>query len=195
MRMSRDSRHELYELKEFMMSMDIPYNYYSIGEYLDEAVCIEFIDNEWIVYEGERGKKYNLKSYLSFSQVCDDFFSRISETEQQEQLLKLLWNTNNARIVAVQKRKLGKRGYYTKVAIKTLSDPVNVIAYMENADISKNAENDVFYLIRKSRRIGKKSDKTRKQIGKTSNVPASKRNNRSRQFNKKWNSRKCKKMI
>ena len=194
MRMSRHPKYELCELKKFMLNIDIPYNYYSIGDYLDEAVCIEFIGNKWIVYEGERGKKYNLKSYLSFSQVCDDFFSRISETEQQEQLLKLLWNMKNTRTLPGQKRRLAKRRYYTTVAIKTSNSPLNVSTYVEHADIPNSIVSDAvffIYMIRKSRRIGK----TRKQIGKTGTVPVPIRNNRSWQLGKKWNNRKCKKTI
>ena len=82
MGMCKDSRLKLLQLEEFMTDINIPYSYFSIGTYSDEAVCIEKIGNKWVIYEGERGKKYNLKGYLFFSHACDDFFSRISETVQ-----------------------------------------------------------------------------------------------------------------
>ena len=99
----------------------------------------------------------------------------------------------NAKISSGPKRRFGKRGYYNKYAALIKSNSPVMVAYVKNEDIPRIAENGALNLMGKSRRIGKKSDKTRKQIGKISNVSVTKRNNKSWQFNKKWNSRKCKK--
>lgn len=67
-----------------LRQFDIPEYYYSIGSYLEEAICIENEGDKWIIYEGERGKKYNLKVFDSIVPACCNFLARISESEDQE---------------------------------------------------------------------------------------------------------------
>lgn len=191
MGISKDSRQKLLKLEQFMKDINIPYSYFSIGTYSDEAVCIENIGNKWIIYEGERGKKYNLKRYLFFSHACDDFFSRISETVQQERYLKVSWKMKNAKISSGLKwRWRSERYARERFARRRSSSYARLIPYVRNIEFPKTKESDVLCLIRKSIRIDKKLDKTRKQIGKTNKVSVPERNNRTWQFNKRWNSRK-----
>ena len=193
MGMCKDSRLKLLQLEEFMTDINNPYSYFSIGTYSDEAVCIEKIGNKWVIYEGERGKKYNLKGYLFFSHACDDFFSRISETVQQERHLKVSWKMKNAKISSGLKWRWRRERYAReRFARRRSSSYARLIPYVRNIEIEfpKTKERDALYLIRKSVRIDKKLDKTRKQIGKASKVSVPKRNNRTWQFDKKCNSRK-----
>lgn len=70
-------------LKEF----HIPKEFYCIGEYAEEAVCLEKKDLSWIVYEGERGKRYNIKTHLNCKDACHDIISRVAESVDDEKKL------------------------------------------------------------------------------------------------------------
>lgn len=50
---------------------------YSIGGYSEEAVCIEKDGAHWIVYDGERGRKCNLKNCSSIKSGCIEILKRI----------------------------------------------------------------------------------------------------------------------
>lgn len=50
---------------------------YSIGGYSEEAVCIEKDKEFWNVYDGERGRKCNLKSFFTAKQGCIEVLKRI----------------------------------------------------------------------------------------------------------------------
>ncbi len=75
-------------LKITLRAFNIPDEFYSIGEYTEEAVCLEKKELSWIVYEGERGKKYNIKTHMNCLDACHDIISRVAETEHTEKLLK-----------------------------------------------------------------------------------------------------------
>lgn len=79
---------ELETLERVLVKFHIPERFYSIGSYVEEAACIEKKDAGWTVYEGERGKKYNIKLYRNIRRACYDLISRVTESNEQEKLLK-----------------------------------------------------------------------------------------------------------
>lgn len=79
---------ELEALERVLIKFHIPERFYSFGSYVEEAVCIEKKDARWAVYEGERGKKYNIKLYKNIRRACYDLISRVTESNEQEKLLK-----------------------------------------------------------------------------------------------------------
>lgn len=64
-------------LKEKLETQKVPKSYYRIGSYGEEALCIVFENNQWVVFEGERGQKYNLHAFESESEACNYFLRRI----------------------------------------------------------------------------------------------------------------------
>ena len=71
-----------------LQEFHIPEGFCSVGEYAEEAVCLEKNASSWIVYEGERGKKYNIKTHMNCRDACCDIISRISESAENEKELK-----------------------------------------------------------------------------------------------------------
>ena len=74
-------------LWDFLSEQDIPKSYYSIGKYSDEAVCIEHVKNEWIVYEGDRGNHYNETHHSNFCDAACQLLARVAESDRHEQRL------------------------------------------------------------------------------------------------------------
>ena len=60
-----------------MNEMGIPKHYYSIGKYGEEALCILFDNEKWCVFEGERGKRFNLHTFKNELDACNYFIERI----------------------------------------------------------------------------------------------------------------------
>lgn len=75
-------------LKTVLKKFDIPEGFCSFGEYAEEAVCLEKNAPSWIVYDGERGKKYNIKTHMDCRDACYDMIARISESTDNEKELK-----------------------------------------------------------------------------------------------------------
>lgn len=75
-------------LKAALKKFDIPDEFCSFDEYAEEAVCLEKNASSWIVYEGERGKKYNIKTHLECRDACYDMISRISDSDETEKDFK-----------------------------------------------------------------------------------------------------------
>lgn len=71
-------------LMESLRQFDIPDGFCSVGEYAEEAVCLEKADSSWIVYEGERGKKYNIKTHRNCREACCDIISRVAQSDDSE---------------------------------------------------------------------------------------------------------------
>lgn len=87
-------------LKCLQMALDknnIPSSYYNFMQYADEAICIDKCMNEWSVYDGERGNKYNLKKYDNVFEACMEFIMRISEDSNEEKDIVecFLYNISN----------------------------------------------------------------------------------------------------
>ena len=60
----------------------------SLEGYVEEAVCMEKRENEYIVYEGERGNKYNLKKHTKIISAFCDIISRLAESDEEEGKIK-----------------------------------------------------------------------------------------------------------
>ena len=84
---------------------DIPEEFCSIGEYAEEAVCLEKHDPSWVVYDGERGKKYNIKTYRNCKEACYDLMSRVAESDEAEQEMRDFFN------MECEKRRFHDLGY------------------------------------------------------------------------------------
>lgn len=56
----------------------------SLEGYAEEAICMEKEENEYIVYEGERGNKYNLKRHPKIISAFCDIISRLAESDKEE---------------------------------------------------------------------------------------------------------------
>lgn len=91
MEKEKDEDYCLNKLKE-VLENNIPKQYYSIRAYSEEAICIEKQDSEWIVYCGERGNKYDIKSFSIIKEACFDLISRVSENEEIERKMKDLFD-------------------------------------------------------------------------------------------------------
>lgn len=78
-------------LNKVFKKYDIPPQLYSIGKYLEEAVCLEKSTEGWMVYEGERGRKYNIKIYSNGQNACFDIISRIATSDEEEKELRNYW--------------------------------------------------------------------------------------------------------
>jgi len=79
-------------LMKALQRSDIPEEFCSIGEYAEEAVCLERHDLSWVVYDGERGKKYNIKTYRNCKEACYDLMSRVAESDEAEKEMKDFFN-------------------------------------------------------------------------------------------------------
>ena len=67
----------LNSLRERLEQLKVPKSYYRIGSYGEEALCIVFENNQWIVFEGEHGQRYNVHFFDQESEACLYFFERI----------------------------------------------------------------------------------------------------------------------
>lgn len=56
----------------------------SLEGYSDESICMEKEGNEYIVYEGERGNKYNLNRHSKSISAYVDIISRLAKSEKEE---------------------------------------------------------------------------------------------------------------
>lgn len=73
----------LKELKIIFDSVGIPSVYYSFNGYSEDAICIEHSADMWIVYNGERGNKYNISKYSDIQDACCNLILRLSESEEE----------------------------------------------------------------------------------------------------------------
>ena len=64
-------------LQERLEKLKIPKECYSLGKYKEEALCLEKTQNAWIIYEGERGNRYNLENYENETGACIAFLEKI----------------------------------------------------------------------------------------------------------------------
>lgn len=66
-----------FTLKRVLQEKGVSKYRYSIGGYSEEAVCIEKLEKEWIVYDGERGCQCNKKEFNTIDAACREVLSRI----------------------------------------------------------------------------------------------------------------------
>ena len=67
----------LNSLRERLEQLKVPKSYYRIGSYGEEALCIVHDDNQWVIFEGEHGQRYNIHQFEKESEACLYFWNRI----------------------------------------------------------------------------------------------------------------------
>ena len=75
--MSMESVVNIDQLKKELAKIKVPASYYRIGSYGEEALCILSENNQWLVFEGERGLRYNTHFFDRESDACSYFWDRI----------------------------------------------------------------------------------------------------------------------
>ncbi|MCR4935313.1 MAG: hypothetical protein K5990_02365 [Oscillospiraceae bacterium] len=60
----------------------IPSEQYSVGAYAEECVCLDRTDKGWVVYDGERGKRYAVFASPDLYQACLEMLNRLAESEE-----------------------------------------------------------------------------------------------------------------
>ena len=64
-----------------------PARRYKIGGYQEESLCLEKNNDEWIVYNGERGNHYNERRLLTVEGACDAFVMSLTHNERNRDTL------------------------------------------------------------------------------------------------------------
>lgn len=72
-------------LSSVLKENDISDNWFSLGGYQEEAVCLEKNNANWIVYDGERGNQNHLESINNIEDACLVLISRLSESDEIEE--------------------------------------------------------------------------------------------------------------
>ena len=75
----KPNKYYMDKLENCLKKSRIPEQYNSIGQYAEEAVCIERKGRNWILYEGEKGKKHNVKQYNNWHKAYSDFFLELQK--------------------------------------------------------------------------------------------------------------------
>lgn len=80
--MSMDDNRYLKAL-ERVMSKRYSVDEYCIGCYQESAVCIQHENNMWVLYNGERGNRYNEVLCDTVLKGCLEFFRRFSNSADE----------------------------------------------------------------------------------------------------------------
>lgn len=67
---------------EKVLSKRFPANRYHIGGYQEAAVCIQSCNNGWIVYNGERGNKYNVIECDTILMACMELIRKLTHRRE-----------------------------------------------------------------------------------------------------------------
>lgn len=70
-------------LKSILLKSGIGESWFFIGGFRDDAVCIEYIEPEWQVYTGFRGKRKDLSSYENFRDAVYVFIKTLCIDEEK----------------------------------------------------------------------------------------------------------------
>lgn len=65
------------DIKIILEEYNIPEYYYSIGEQADDCVCLEYIDNKWVVYDGYRGQKIHERAFDNIEDAFPELFDSL----------------------------------------------------------------------------------------------------------------------
>jgi hypothetical protein len=89
------NRRESYYLKvlEQVVKKYYPARRYKIGGYQEESLCIEKNNDEWIVYNGERGNHYNKQKLPTVEEACNTFVMHLTHNEHNR--AELMSQINN----------------------------------------------------------------------------------------------------
>lgn len=100
-------------------------DFYSVGKYKEEAACIENDEAGWIVYEGERGQRHNVKKYTVDSEACHDLISRVAESDEQEKIIQCVFDSLTYRNTETWKRLL----LYSKLISLNYLEAIKLMKY------------------------------------------------------------------
>lgn len=125
----RESSHLQKENPDFYIEMlkgtykafDIRDDFWSVGEFAEEAVCLVRNAASWIVYDGERGKKHNIKTYMNCQDACHNMISRIAESDDMEKEMKNFFD------LECEKKRFSRLGYLDYKNPNSKSDIVPMI--------------------------------------------------------------------
>ncbi len=76
-------RSTIQKMKDVLESNGIPSYYYHVGGYAEECVCLERTDGGWEVYTGERGSRYDARTYDDVRSACKRVLDRVAESDAQ----------------------------------------------------------------------------------------------------------------
>lgn len=65
------------DIKIILDEYNVPEYYYSIGKQVDDCVCLENIDNKWIVYDSYRGQKLHIQSFNTIEEAFPELFDSV----------------------------------------------------------------------------------------------------------------------
>jgi hypothetical protein len=68
-------------LKEMLTVEGIPSKWYLLDSkgVKEDKICLEHADNMWNVFYSERGKKYDLLSFATENEACENLLARLRE--------------------------------------------------------------------------------------------------------------------
>ena len=65
-----------------------PVNSYSLNGYQEESVCMQFENNLWVVYDGERGNRYNTVQCDTILKACIEFFRKMTHRTEDISIME-----------------------------------------------------------------------------------------------------------
>lgn len=77
----KETLSEVLELHDYLRSC-------SLEGYAEESICMEKEGKEYLVYNGERGNKYELRRHLKIISAFCDIISRVAENHEEESKMK-----------------------------------------------------------------------------------------------------------
>ena len=63
---------------EKVMSKRYPINRYNIGGYQESSTCLQYESSHWIIYDGERGNRYDEIECDTVLKACLEFIRRMT---------------------------------------------------------------------------------------------------------------------
>ena len=73
---------------EKVMAARFPAKAYHIGGYQEAAVCIQSDSNGWVVYDGERGNRYNEIQCDTVLKACLEFIRKMTHRVEDISLME-----------------------------------------------------------------------------------------------------------
>ncbi|MBQ1685457.1 MAG: hypothetical protein II072_08105 [Clostridia bacterium] len=64
-------------LKQALVKIGAPPRHCGIGRYAEEALCIMEENGKWIVFRGERGRRYELMEFGTEKEACIYFLHKM----------------------------------------------------------------------------------------------------------------------
>ena len=66
------------EALEAVLKKRYPDNSYCLNGYQEESICLQYENNTWVVYNGERGNRYNKIKCDTILKACIEFFRKMT---------------------------------------------------------------------------------------------------------------------